>query len=157
LTGGLKLGGGGKLSGTIAGKLSKLSISAGTEAKGGGAVLVEALSDALAEVREIELKGKIKGTVDDYDIELSSNLDRVLKDALGKQVAKQTARFREQLEAGINEKAKGPIEEAKGKLNAFGYIGDTIEGLRKDSGNLLDSAVVPGLPGDGGGKGILGF
>ncbi|MFH2043643.1 MAG: hypothetical protein ABIK92_00680 [Pseudomonadota bacterium] len=87
----------------------------------------KAVSSALKGVSKIDIKADIKGPVDNYKINISSNLDGLLKNAIGSAVKEQAALFQNKLRAGISDKVKGPVQEAKGSLAGFEGLESEIE------------------------------
>ena len=75
-----------------------------------------AVASALSGVKGFKIKASATGTLSDYDLKVSSDLDGVLKGAAGKIVADQSAEFEKRLRAGVLERAKKPIEELSGSF-----------------------------------------
>lgn len=75
-----------------------------------------AVASALSGVKGFKLKASTTGTLSDYDLKLSSDLDEVLKGAVGKIVADLSAEFEKSLRAGVLERTKKPLEELSGSF-----------------------------------------
>jgi len=78
--------------------------------------LERAVASAISGVKGFKLKASAIGTLSDYDLKLSSDLDGVLKGAVGKIVADQSAEFEKRLRAGVLERTKKPLEELGGSF-----------------------------------------
>lgn len=119
--------------------LQSAMISTGPKKDAGS--LAEALASLLSGIRKMDLKVDVSGTLDDYDLRLSSDLDRVLKDAIGKQVKEHTAHMEERLKAGISEKMKGPIGDLRKSLGEFYGIGDELASRLQSGSSLVTSSI----------------
>lgn len=92
--------------------------SAGTTE--GASTLTLALASALSDVKRFKLKGKASGKSDDYKVKLSSDLDTVLKDAVGKMIKKESDRFVSDLKKAIDSEVKGPLKKLKAEAAKLG-------------------------------------
>ncbi|MGD2062135.1 MAG: TIGR03545 family protein [Nitrospirota bacterium] len=106
-----------------------------TESKG---AIATSIASALDDVKRFRLDGEVSGTPTDYDLSLSSDLDRVLKDAFGKQVKAQAAEFETQLTAAINEQIAGPLGSVDGKLGELGLLEGDLQGRLKEGNSIRD-------------------
>jgi len=102
-----------------------------------GDAISQALASALADVSNVSVKAKVTGTLDDYKMALSSNLDSLLKQAAGKAIRSQTAKFEQQLKEAVMEKAKGPLADATGSFADFGGISEELTARLQAGGKLL--------------------
>jgi uncharacterized protein (TIGR03545 family) len=110
---------------TVAAKLQGVHISAGgTDAKSG---IGRAVSSALSGVSTVGVKARITGPTDNYQMQISSNLDDILKNAVGSIIKDQVAQFENKLLAAISGKVSGPLQEAKGSLGGFEVLGGEVE------------------------------
>lgn len=131
---------------------SAVEIKAG-RAEGMGAV-EGAVASALAGVKDFNLKAGVTGTLADYDITLSSDLDRVLKSAVGKAASAQAAEFERRLKTAVLEKTAGPLKELKGGFAGLqsveGELGERVkfaDGLLEEIGEAAMGGVkLPKLP-----------
>ena len=128
--------------GKVDSRLSNVRFSAGDQ-KGGGR-MAGALASALADVKALNLDATIKGTTQNPDVRVTSDLDRILKDAVGKLVAEQAARFEADLKVAIAERVNGPLEDLKKQLAGFGGLNDELTS-RSDalSGILSGDTLAP--------------
>lgn len=117
--------------------LRSASFSAGSQEKDN--LLAKAIVSALSNVSEFTAKAVLTGTLDEYDIELTSDLDRVLKDAAGEILKEQTLTFEKELKEAVLAKTEGPMVKAKGGLSGFDDIGGELESRLKLGSSLLGS------------------
>lgn len=118
----------------------------------------KAVVETLSGVSNFDLKARITGTVDDYDVKLSSGLDGVLRQAVQGQVRKQAERLRNELTGRIKDRVEGPLADLKGSLGGLEDLkGELAE--RAGLGERVLKEAAPGVPGLPGGlpKGIPGF
>ena len=116
--------------------------------------LSRAISSALSDIEKLSLQADISGTLKDYDIKLSSDLDRVLKNALSKLVKEQAALFGKELNARISEKVSGPLAGLKADQGGLAAIsGELTSRLNLGDGLLKDARKsntkgfkLPGFP-----------
>ena len=103
-----------------------------------------ALASALADVKALNLEATIKGTTQNPDVRVTSDLDRILKDAVGKLVVEQAARFEADLKVAIAERVNGPLADLKKQLAGFGGLNDELTS-RGDalSGILSGDTLAP--------------
>lgn len=66
--------------------------------------------------RDFNIYGKLRGTLDDYSTEISSDLDNRLKANMQQHMARRLADFRKQLKDKIHLQTRQPIHEAEGRL-----------------------------------------
>ncbi len=110
---------------TVAVQLQGVRFSAGgADAQSG---LGKAVSSALSGVSTVGVKARITGPVDNYQMQISSNLDDILKNAVGSIIKDQVAQFENKLRAAISDKVSGPLQEAKGSLGGFAGLGGEVE------------------------------
>ncbi len=123
-------------------KLDGLKLT--TEGSGEGSGIA---ARALSGVDHLALRVEIDGTLDDPAIRLSSDLDRLLGDAVGREARAQAAKLESRLKSAIGEQVKGPIGEATGGLGGLGDLdaglGDRLKGLTDLSGEA-GRAALPG-------------
>ena len=87
-----------------------------------------AVRSALSKVSKFQLNGDISGTLQDYKLSISSDLDKVLKNAVSSVVREQSAKLEQQLKAAIQERTGGQLKELQasfGGLNQQGIKLDT--------------------------------
>lgn len=97
----------------------------------------QAIAGALSDITNVSARAKVTGTIDDYSIELSSDLDNILKQAVASTIKSQTARFEQDLKDGVMAKVKGPLAAATGSFSDFGSISKELTARLQASGNLM--------------------
>jgi uncharacterized protein (TIGR03545 family) len=122
-----------KVDAVLSGQAIKANLLAGlksvrisTGVKKDASPLAKAMASSLSDVKQFNVKVDISGTLKDYDMQLSSDLDRVLKNAVGKQVKKQAARLEKELKDRISEKVKEPLSNLKANLGGLDAIGSEL-------------------------------
>jgi uncharacterized protein (TIGR03545 family) len=90
--------------------------------------LAKAMASSLSNVKRFNVKADISGTLKDYDMRLSSDLDSVLRNAVSKQVRTQAASLEKELKAKIAEKVNGPLSELKADLGGLDAVGSELSG-----------------------------
>jgi hypothetical protein len=68
-----------------------VDVATSSQDKGGD--LTKALASTVSDIKEFGVKAEISGTLSDYDLKLSSDLGRLLKDAVSNQVKAQAVRL----------------------------------------------------------------
>ena len=108
--------------------------------------LTQALTSAVSGISELSLQMGISGTLDQYDIQVSSDLDRILQNAAGKMVKELAGRFGADLQATISAKIAEPMKELQGSLGGFkGIAGDLTNRLGQHN-DVLNSLLEKNLP-----------
>jgi uncharacterized protein (TIGR03545 family) len=112
--------------------------------------VVRAISSTLTGVSSFSLDAKVSGSLDDYTMKLSSDLDRILKDSISSQLKSQIVKLEQELRADISERASGPIQQAKSSLGDLAPLGDELEKRVQDLISLQKEALFKkpsgGLP-----------
>jgi uncharacterized protein (TIGR03545 family) len=103
--------------------------------------LAKTLSSALESVEEFSLTADLTGPVMSPSIKISSNLDKIMKDAAGKAVKKQAQKFRGQLEAEVLKKTEGKISQIKGSLGSLSKMRNKLNTNRKGLKGAIDDAT----------------
>ncbi len=101
--------------------------------------VVKALASTLADVKAFNLKADVAGQPDDYDVKVRSNLDDVLKKALGDMVKRESRRLEIRLKAEIEKKVREPLDKLNSKVGVLGGLdqklsrySEELEALQKD-------------------------
>ena len=98
--------------------------------------ITRALVDSLSDISGFKVNTNVKGTLDDYKIDISSDIDDVMKVAIRSLVKDQAATFEKDLKSAVNEKVNGPISDLKKNLNGLAGI-DKELASRENIGNDL--------------------
>ena len=141
------------LTATGAGNLRGLHLSAGKE--GDTNPLTKALSSAVTDISQLSIQAEVKGTLEQQDVTLSSDLDRILQNAAGKMVNELAAKFGAELQSAISAKIAEPMQDLKNNLSGLNKIAeDLTERLTQENDvlkNLLEKSLpikgLKGLPG----------
>jgi uncharacterized protein (TIGR03545 family) len=105
--------------------------------------VAEAIASALADVNAFRLGATVTGTTQSPDVNVSSDLDAVLKNAVGKTVAEQAARLEADLRAAIAERVNGPLDDLKKQLAGLGEVGDDLAARNEALNTLLTEKLSP--------------
>jgi uncharacterized protein (TIGR03545 family) len=126
------------------GNLHSLQLAAGTA--GDKNPLTKSLSSAVSGISELSLTANVTGTLDHYDVKLSSDLDRILQDAAGKMVNELAAKFGGELQAAISAKIAEPMKELQQTLSGFNAIGGDLSDRLGQHKEVLNSLLEKSLP-----------
>jgi len=91
----------------------------------GSGEFVTAMAGALEGVSSFTASAKITGTLDDYSISISSDIDKVLRDAAGRLVQAQVAKLETKITDYVNERVEGPVADV---LAGYGGLDKVIGG-----------------------------
>ncbi len=136
------------LDATIGSKVRGVKIEADAQLAPGP--IGEAMAGALADVKAFQVKADVTGTQDRFDMRVESDLDDVLKDAVGKQAKAQVAQLEGQLRAAIDERVKTKLEEVRGQLGGYDALVQDLAG-RLNLGQDILKLGVGGIGGKAGG------
>lgn len=110
----------------------------------------EAIAGSLADVKAFQVKAEVTGTQDQFDMTVESDLDEVLKQAVGKQVKTQVAKLEGRLREAIDEKVATQLADIKSKLGGFDPLIQDLAG-RLNFGQDILKLGASGLGGKSGG------
>jgi membrane peptidoglycan carboxypeptidase len=102
---------------------------------------------ALSKVSRFTLSADVAGTFEDYSVRISSNLDRVLQDAVGNLVREQAGKLEKELQAAITGKTGGALADLKKNYGGLEAVGGSLSGKQNQLNDLLKNTVRSGLPG----------
>ena len=103
----------------------------------GQSALAGALGGALADVRRIKATATVTGTLQQQKIQLSTDLDRILKKAVAGLARQQSTKLTQALRKEITAETSTSITATGSELDRFGRIGDELSGRLKLGDNLL--------------------
>ena len=132
------------LSAQGSGHLHTLQLAAGVS--GDTNPLTKSLSSAVSGISQLSLTANVTGTLDNYDVKLSSDLDRILQDAAGKMVNELAAKFGGELKAAISAKIAEPMKELQDTLGGFNAIGGDLGDRVGQHTEVLNSLLEKSLP-----------
>lgn len=142
-----------KLDAGIRAALSGIDVKAGRPDEDNP--FLKAAASALTGVKGFGLQAGVKGTVDNYALTMTSDLDSVLMKSAGSVVAEKAAQFRGELTREINAKVGKPIEELKSELASFTNIQQELDKRLRLTDKLKEEITkslptkgfkIPGLP-----------
>ncbi len=136
-----------RINATLTARVSSAQIAAGTG--GSSNRFAQAVSSTLAKVSAFTLTADVQGTPDDYKVRISSDLDRVLKDAAGAVVKEHTDKLEQKLKAAVYDKVGGPLKELKDSFGGLGGIGDRLNSKEGQFSDVSKEAGQSGGSGSG--------
>jgi uncharacterized protein (TIGR03545 family) len=124
--------------------LRDLRLSAGKE--GETSPLARTLSTAVEDISQLSVQADVQGTLEDYDVHISSNLDRIVQNAAGKMVNHLAERFGGELQSAITAKIAEPKKELQETLTGFqtaigGDLSDRFERLNEVLAKLGEKSL----------------
>jgi len=126
------------------GNFRDLHLSAGKESDTDP--LTKALSSAVTGISQLSFEANVKGTLQQQDITLTSDLDRILRKAAGQMVDESAQTFGAELQSAISAKIAEPMQQLKKSLSGFdGIAGDLTERMTQHNG-ILNSLLEKTLP-----------
>jgi uncharacterized protein (TIGR03545 family) len=131
----------------LSAKLRQASLK--TDLPGKPNPLSKAMADTLSDVKGFSLEASITGTPEDYKIGLTSDLDRILKDAVGQQVRKQAAQFEQKLTEAVHRKVDPRLKELESRLGTFDPLVGELTSRLKIGDDLLAELEQSGKKGLG--------
>ncbi len=131
------------LEGSIRLNLSAVVMEAGGV---GDSSLARAVRTALQGVRKFTINADISGTLDDHRVSLSSDLDRILKDAVGQAAREEAARLETSLRKAIEEKTGPALAEAERSLQRLEAAREQLKGIKAGLEEALKMKAAGKLP-----------
>jgi uncharacterized protein (TIGR03545 family) len=120
---------------TLATKFRSVHIITGS--REGGGMILTSLRSALSRVSDFSLFADITGEPGNYDVKVSSDLDRVFKDAIGRIVQEQSSRLEKELKTAVQAKTDEKLKDLKASLGGLNSIGGNIDGVQNQLNGLL--------------------
>lgn len=105
--------------------------------------ITTAIGSALSGIDRFSLSAAINGTLEAYTVDVTSDLDRVLKSAVGNLVKKEAARFQAALEEQVTTRLQGPLAQAEGSLAGLGGIDSELTRRMNIGDDLLKGLKLP--------------
>jgi len=131
------------LEGSVRIDLTSVAMEAGGS---GDSSLARAMRTALSGVQKFSLTADIGGTLDDPSFRLSSDLDRILKDAVGQAAREEGARLEAGLRKAIEEKTGPALAEAEKSLQSLESAKTELEAVKADLEQALKMKAAVKLP-----------
>jgi uncharacterized protein (TIGR03545 family) len=126
---------------TLRAKIEKARLSADMAAA--DAAYAGLLNSALESVKQLNVTASAAGTAADYEIDVSSDIDRILDNAVGNYARQQTQRLEKELKRAILAKADEPILSTRRSFNGFETIGDELQERLDIGQNLMGAQKLP--------------
>jgi len=101
----------------------------------------------LSDIRKLTISADVSGRLDKYDIKLSSDLERIFKNALAVVIKKQTVLLDKGLTKAITGKVAGPMKGLNTGLGGLRGIGGELSGRLNMGSELLKGGKKKGLSG----------
>ncbi len=102
---------------------------------------VTAVKSALSKVSKFSLSADIAGSLENYTMNVSSDLDRVLKNAVGSVVQEQGARLEQQLKSAIQDRTGTQLKDLRESFGGLNEQGGRIDEVEKRLNDVLQEAV----------------
>ncbi|MDA0738638.1 MAG: TIGR03545 family protein [Nitrospirae bacterium] len=125
-------------------QLSSLQVSAGKP--GDTNPLTKALSGAVSDISTLSVQADVTGTLQQYEVQIHSELDRLLKDAAGKMVKNLAASFGRDLQSAISAKVTEPLKSLTSSFGGLDSLGGDLTSRLTKENNLLEGLLKEGLP-----------
>ncbi len=115
--------------------VSSARFDTGTKQDSGS--FVRAVGTALKNTKRFKLTATVKGTPEDYDLSIRSDLDKVLKNAVSGMVKQKAAKLEKGLKDEILGKATDQLKGLKGDFKGLTDIGGKLSSAENDLKSLL--------------------
>jgi uncharacterized protein (TIGR03545 family) len=128
----------------IAGRLtaSARSVRFQTGSQGSPGQLVVSIRSALEKVTSFSLTADITGTPDHYEVTVTSDLDRVLKEAAGRFLGDKAASFEKELSAAVQARTGDKLKSLQDGFGGLGSLGGKIDVVQEQLNSLLRDATL---------------
>ena len=156
LTGALKIVGENKISGDIEVNLSEISLLLPEKE---GNEIYNSITRTLSSVKQFSIKVQVAGTMNAYTIDVQSDLNDILSNAVKQVAAEQIKKFEGSLKLAVNAKVKDALSGVDGSLAGLLDMDNVLSQNESSWTGLLEQAKEGGLssvkkklPGDLGDK-----
>jgi uncharacterized protein (TIGR03545 family) len=133
------------LSADIAANLQSTRFAIGKKQEGN--LLLSAVSAGLSNISQFTIQTNVSGPLDNYKIDISSDLDDQIKKAVQTQVQKYAVEFEKELTSAVQNKVKAPLQDAQGNLGGLQAIQKELENRLRQLGGLKAQGVPQKIPG----------
>jgi hypothetical protein len=89
----------------------------------------------------------VSGPIENYQVEVSSDLDDQIKKAVSSQLQKYASKFEKDLSSAVLQKVGGPLQGAKGSLGDLDSIGKELQSRLRQMTGLQSTKTPQKLPG----------
>jgi len=125
---------GDNISANIIANLQSVKLSSNNKDQAGA--IANTIVSALSDVSKFSARADINGTFDDYKINITSDLDSILKNSLEKVIHKETEKLENKLKNTIMAKVDDHLNQTNNSLRNFGIIKDELN-KRLNLGDML--------------------
>lgn len=125
---------GDNISANIIANLQSVKLSSNNKDQAGA--IANTIVSALSDVSKFSARADINGTFDDYKINITSDLDSILKNTLEKVIHKETEKLENKLKNTIMAKVDDHLNQTNNSLRDFGIIKDELN-KRLNLGDML--------------------
>lgn len=105
--------------------------------------IAKAIGSAISGVERFSLNAEVVGTLDAYTLDVTSDLDKVLKSAVGNLVNAEAAKFQAALKEQITYRLQGPVAKTQGSLAGLSGIEDELSKRLNRGDDLLKRLKLP--------------
>jgi uncharacterized protein (TIGR03545 family) len=106
----------------------------------GAGRLAESVASVLQDVSGLNLSAQLTGSLEEYALQISSDLDKTLRQAAGKAVKEQTASLKQDLTKAVRSKTEEPLQGLQGQLSEYSAIGQTLSKRLQTGRELLSES-----------------
>ena len=118
------------------------SVKFTTEGGRADSLFAQTISSTLSDITGFSLMVDITGTLDNYETDISSDLDQIMKKAVGNLVKKESASLERKLRPAVYAKVNGPSDDLKLKFSHLASINNELVSRLDLGKNALDSFGV---------------
>jgi len=118
------------------------SVKFATEGERADSLFAQTISSTLSDITGFSLMVDITGTLDNYETDISSDLDRIMKKAVGNLVKKESASLERKLRSAVYAKVNGPSDDLKLNFSHLASINNELVSRLDLGKNALDSFGV---------------
>jgi uncharacterized protein (TIGR03545 family) len=111
---------------------------------GSGGAFAQAIRSSLAKASSFSLTANITGTPEKYHLHISSDLDRVMRDAAGGMVQEHRARLENELRQAIQDRTEKQLAGLKENLGGLGDISGKLDSVQERLNVLIKDAGSTG-------------
>jgi uncharacterized protein (TIGR03545 family) len=117
-------------------------LDTGSDASGGA--FANAIRSSLSKVSAFSLTADITGTPENYQVRVSSDLDKVMKDAAGSVVREHRDRIEKELRKAVQEKTEAKLAGLRESMGGLGAQGGKLDGVQDRLNGLLKESGASG-------------
>ncbi len=102
---------------------------------------VAAVRSALSKVNNFSISADMAGTLENYKMTITSDLDRVLKSAVGSVVQEQGAKLEQQLKAAVQDRTGKQLKDLQESFGAMNQEGNALTNIQNQLNALLQESL----------------